>query len=61
MNVDTYRGSEIYEFFEVGDLVYSQTDGNGTTDTLNDFIQLTLYAFKWMLAKLIMTYDMTGP
>ena len=25
MNVDTYRGSEIYEFFEVGDLVYSQT------------------------------------
>ena len=36
-------------------------NGNGTTNTLNDLIQLTLYGFKWMLVKLTMTYDMTGP
>ena len=36
-------------------------NGNGTTNTLNDLIQLTLYGFKWMLVRLTMTYDMTGP
>ena len=36
-------------------------NGNGTTNILNDHIQLTLYGFKWMLVKLTMTYVMTGP
>ena len=36
-------------------------NGNGTTNILNDHIQLMSYGFTWMLVKLTKTYVMIGP